>query len=94
MISRFKPSAWVAAVSHDPAVCQALVFSYGVSPVLVVQEPESWRDFAVRWVREQKVPGAIAMLAAGPSDRHPDSNYRIEFMPVGERPARPAARKS
>ena len=94
MISRFKPSAWIVAVSHDPAVCQALAFSYGVSPVLVAEEPENWRDFAVRWVREQKVPGAVAMLAAGPSDRHPDANYRIEFMPVGERPARPAAGKS
>jgi hypothetical protein len=29
------------------------------------------------------------MLAAGPSDRHPEANYRIEFMSVGERPVRP-----
>jgi pyruvate kinase len=89
MISRFKPSAWIMAVSRDPAVCQALVFSYGVCPLHVTQEPENWRDFAARWVREQQLPGAIAMLAAGPSDRHPEANYRIEFMPVGERPARP-----
>ncbi len=94
MISRFKPSAWIAAVSHDASVCQALVFSYGVSPILVDQEPENWRNFAARWVREQEVPGAIAMLAAGPSDHHPEANYRIEFMPVGERPARPAAGKA
>jgi pyruvate kinase len=89
MISRFKPSAWIAAVSRDPAVCQALVFSYGVSPIHVTQEPEDWRDFAARWLREQQLPGAIAMLAAGPSDRHPEANYRIEFMSVGERPVRP-----
>ncbi len=93
MISRFKPSAWIAAVSQNPAVCQALVFSYGVAPTLVDHEPENWRDFAARWMREQKVPGAIAMLAAGPSDQHPEANYRIEFMPVGERPPRQAASK-
>ena len=94
MISRFKPSAWIASVSRDPAVCQALVFSYGVCPIHVTQEPENWRDFAARWLREQRLPGAIAMLAAGPSDRYPDANHRIEFMPVGERPAGPAPGRS
>jgi len=87
MISRFKPSAWIAAVSQDPAVCQALVFSYGVCPVQLPQEPESWRDFAAGWMREQQLRGHLAMLAAGPSDRHPEANHRIEFMLVGERPA-------
>jgi pyruvate kinase len=87
MISRFKPTAWIAAVSQDPAVCQALVFSYGVCPVRLSQEPEHWRDFAAGWMRGQELGGHLAMLAAGPSDRHPEASHRIEFMLVGERPA-------
>jgi pyruvate kinase len=87
MISRFKPPAWIVAVSRDPDACQALAFSYGVHPVDLADGPADWREYATRWVREQGLPGAIAMLAAGPSPRAPDANYRIEFMRVRERPA-------
>jgi pyruvate kinase len=85
MISRYKPSAWIAAVSHDPVVCQGLAFSYGVFPVELAEVPSQWKDFARDWLREHQVPGHIAMLVAGPSQRNPDANYRIEFMKVGEK---------
>ncbi len=82
MISRFKPSPWIVALSHDSAVCQGLAFSYGVQPVQLAEDPDNWRDFARNWLREQQVPGPIAMLVAGPSAHHPDANHRIEFMRV------------
>jgi pyruvate kinase len=87
MISRFKPAVWIAALSRDAAVCQALAFSYGVWPVQLTEDPDNWRDFAIGWLREQALTGPIAMLVAGPSDRHPDASHRIEFMRVGPRPA-------
>jgi pyruvate kinase len=80
MISRFKPSVWVAALSRDPVVCQGLAFSYGVWPVDMPNEPENWRDVVVKWLAEHKVAGDVAMLVAGPSARRPDANHRIEFM--------------
>lgn len=83
MISRFKPSVWIAALSHDPAVCQALAFSYGVHAEVLPEEPENWRDFAGAWLQGQGIDGGIVMLVAGPSTRHPDANHRIEFMRVG-----------
>jgi len=86
MISRFKPSPWIVALSHDFAVCQGLAFSYGVQPVQLAEDPDNWRDFARHWLREHQVPGAIAMLVAGPSARNPDANHRIEFMRVAEAP--------
>ena len=86
MISRFKPSAWIAAFSRDPAVSQGLAFSYGVYPVELAEDPEDWREFAGRWLREEGVPGSMAVLVAGPSSRHPEASHRIEFMRVGERP--------
>jgi pyruvate kinase len=81
MISRFNPPVWIVALSRDHAVCQALTFAYGVHPVELGEDPSSWRDFARDWLHEHHLPGNIAMLVAGPSDRHPDANYRIEFLP-------------
>ena len=54
MISRFKPSCWVAGFSQDPAVCSGLVFSYGVHPVQVAEQPGNWRDFSKAWLGEQQ----------------------------------------
>jgi pyruvate kinase len=83
MISRFNPAVWIVALSREPAVCQGLAFSYGVHAEQLAENPESWRDFARQWLREQQVPGTVAVLVAGPSPRHPDANHRIEFLRVG-----------
>ena len=45
MISRFKPSEWIVAVSQESSVAQGLQFSYGVLPLLLEREPESWGTF-------------------------------------------------
>jgi pyruvate kinase len=82
MISRFKPSAWIVALSPDETVCQGLAFSYGVHAVQLAQEPEHWGSVARQWLDEHHVPGAFAMLAAGPSARYPDANHRLEFLRV------------
>jgi len=92
MISRFKPSVWIASPSESAATCQGLVFSYGVWPIEVVEEPTEWRDFAKHWLHEQQLPGNIAMLVAGPSQRSPDANHRIEFLFVGAGPSATADR--
>jgi pyruvate kinase len=84
MISRLNPSLWIVALSCDPAVCQGLVFSCGVEPVQLVEDPENWRDFARTWLQEHQVPGSIALLVAGPSPRNPDANHRLEFLKVGD----------
>jgi pyruvate kinase len=92
MISRFKPPAWIVALSGDPAVCQGLAFSYGVHPVDMAEGPDDWREYATRWVHDHRLPGSIAMLVAGPSVRSPEANHRIEFMRVGEQPRQAAHR--
>jgi pyruvate kinase len=84
MISRFSPAVWIVAVSRDAAVCRGLDFSYGVHPVHVDRQPEIWSDFIRAWIRESGVHGRLAMLAAGPSTRHPAENHRLEFLRVGE----------
>ena len=84
MISSINPAMWIVALSRDPAVCRGLAFSYGVEALHQVDEPSNWRDFARSWIEKHQIPGAIAMLVAGPSTRNPDANYRIEFLRVGE----------
>ena len=88
MISRFNPAVWIVALSGDDAVCQGLAFSYGVYAVQLAEDPDSWRDFAKSWLHSHEVPGAIAMLVAGPSTRNPDANHRIEFLRVDKMPER------
>jgi pyruvate kinase len=84
MISRFKPRAWIVASTQEADVCQGLAFSYGVVPLHIEEDPESWRGFASQWLREHQVPGEVAMLVAGPSKRNPNANHRLEFLRVGE----------
>jgi pyruvate kinase len=83
MISRFNPPVWTIALSKDEAVCQALMFSYGVQPVILTKDPDDWREFAAGWLRDHDLPGSIAMLVAGPSPRNPDANHRVEFLRIG-----------
>lgn len=80
LISRFKPSPWIVALTQNAAVSQALRFSYGVHPAPLERDPENWHDFARTWLRQQQLTGPTAMLVAGPSERHPDANHRIEFI--------------
>jgi pyruvate kinase len=80
VISRCKPSVWIIAPSCDPAACQSLEFSYGVYPVDLPEEPDDWRQWATRWLREHGVPAERVMLVAGPSPRNPKANHRIELM--------------
>jgi pyruvate kinase len=82
MISRFKPSVWVAAVSREAAVCRGLAFSYGVHPILMGEEPASWSEFGREWLRLEGISGQVLMLVAGPSTRDPSGHHRIEFMRV------------
>lgn len=84
MISRFNPAVWIVALSQSAAVCQGLAFAYGVQAIQLAEDPENWRDFARQWLREHRIPGPVAMLVAGPSRRHPEANYRIEFLRVSD----------
>jgi pyruvate kinase len=79
-ISRCKPSVWIVSPCRDAAACQGLTFSYGVHPVDLAEEPADWRDYAAAWLREHGMNAERVMLVAGPSPRHPNSNYRIEVM--------------
>ena len=79
-ISRCKPPVWIIAPSSDYAVCQNLAFSFGVHPIELAEEPDNWREWIARWLRQNGITGERVMLVAGPSPRNPKANYRIELM--------------
>jgi len=79
-ISRFKPPVWIIAPTSDSAACQNLAFSYGVYPINLGEEPDDWREWIARWLRENGMTAEQVMLVAGPSARNPKANYRIELM--------------
>lgn len=80
MISRFKPSEWIVAVSRHAAVAQGLQFSYGVLPCHLEKEPDSWGAFVKESLKGPSL--SLAMLVAGPSVAHPDAPHRMEFIPL------------
>jgi pyruvate kinase len=82
MISRYKPSSWIVALSRDPAVSSGLVFSYGVYPVDIAEEPRDWGDLALNWLGEHQIPGTTVVVVTGPSALHPRARQRIEFLRV------------
>jgi len=79
-ISRFKPPVWIIAPSADSTACQNLAFSYGVYPINLAEEPDDWREWIARWLRENGITAERVLLVAGPSPRNPKANYRIELM--------------
>ena len=79
-VARFRLPVWLAAVSPGEATCQALQFSYAVSPVHEPDYPEDWNAFARAWVRERGLKGDLAILTEGPSPRNPDANNRMEII--------------
>lgn len=89
LISRSKPPVWIVAPSSDPAACQGLVFSYGVHPVDLAEEPAIWDIYAAEWVRKHEIAAERVMLAAGPSLRNPSANYRIELIRLGADTSKP-----
>ncbi len=81
MISRFKLPVWVAAVSPDETVCQALQFSYGVHPCRETVKKEQWDAFSREWIHSHGLQDdGLTLLLRGPSHEHPDTNPSLEII--------------
>jgi len=89
ILSRCKPPVWLVAPSQDSAVCQGMVFSYGVHPVENTEEGGDWRDFIERWLQANSLTALRVLLVAGPSPRHPNANHRIELMRLNPQNTKP-----
>ena len=87
MISRFRPSAWIVALTTDPFVGQSLCFSYGVHPVHVDEFPKLDSEFFRQWMGKEQVQGDLAILVSGPSENSLDENHSLQFVRVNKKMA-------
>jgi len=79
-LSLFRFPVWVIAVSSSEATCQRLVFSSGVHPLHIEDQPRDYSPFVRTFVKKYGIEGNIAVLTEGPSPRHPDTNHRMEII--------------
>jgi pyruvate kinase len=79
-IARWRAPVWIIAAGSEPAAMQGLLFSYGVHPVDLEEEPLEWRGYAARLLSELGLPCKQVLLVAGPSPRNPEANQRLELM--------------
>jgi pyruvate kinase len=81
-IASFRHKVWAFAVSSSEKTCQELLFSYGVYPLKAVDMPDNWNGYVLELQRLVCLPGEFAILTEGPSPLHPDTNYRMELIPI------------
>jgi pyruvate kinase len=87
-LSLFRLPVWIIGISSVEATCQSLVFSSGVYPVFNDEHPKDYTPFVRAWVREQEIPGDIAVLTEGPSSKHPGANHRMEIIELRKQGSR------
>ncbi|MFH2123136.1 MAG: pyruvate kinase [Pseudomonadota bacterium] len=81
-IARFRHKVWTFAVSSAEKTCQELLFSYGVHPLSATPMPEDWNSYANELQHRYELPGDFSILTEGPSPLHPDTNHRMELIPL------------
>lgn len=82
-IARFRHKVWTFAISSSEKTCQQLLFSYGVHPLATHPMPEEWNRYANELQQRFELPGDFSILTEGPSPLHPDTNHRMELIPLG-----------
>jgi pyruvate kinase len=83
LITRFRLPVWIVAYCASEAACQSLNFSYGVHPILITTEPDSWGKFARRWLQERGFTEGLALLTNGIGRQHADMTNQIEIIELG-----------
>jgi pyruvate kinase len=79
-IARFRPQAWIIAVSSQESACQRLTFTYGIHPLHEPDHPDNWKEYVRNFLQKLEVPGNIVLLTEGPSSKHPEANNRLELI--------------
>jgi len=80
MLSRFKPPAWIVAACIEKRLVRTLIFSYGVHPIEIENEPEDWSIYASEWLKREFASTGNGILVSGPSNRDARTNFRLEFL--------------
>lgn len=82
-LAKFRPSAWIVAISSSSCTVNALALSRGVHPVYEPVHPEDWRGYISHWLKTRSMPEGLVLLTEGPSRLHPDASHRVEILDLG-----------
>ena len=89
-VSRFRPPAWIVAVSPNESTCQNLQFSYGVYPVHETKKPTKWEQYARDWMKQNYPDGDIVLLTQGTGTAGVGGTNKLEIIDLNLPPAEPA----
>ncbi len=81
-LSRLRLPTWILGVSRSERTCRALLFSYGVWPVVEPDHPDDWTDIAQGYAQEFSLAGTYILQTEGPSPAHPQANHKLEIIPL------------
>ncbi|HHB77312.1 MAG TPA: pyruvate kinase [Desulfobulbus sp.] len=84
-LSRFRLPTWILGVSRSERTCRALLFSYGVWPVVEPDHPDDWTDIAQGYAQEFSLAGTYIIQTEGPSPAHPQANHKLEIIPLTDK---------
>ncbi len=83
-VTRYRLRPWIVALSHNPATCQRLAFSYGVYPVYLEGDRHDWNRILVDWCNKEGITSGIVVMTQGSSRRNPERTNQIEIFSLGE----------
>jgi pyruvate kinase len=89
-VTRFRPPAWIVAVSPNESTCQSLQFSFGVHAVHEDQRPKNWELYAREWMQDNLPTGEIVVLTQGTGTAGVGGTNKIEIIELNQPPAEPA----
>ena len=79
-ITRFRLPQWIIAFCLQESTCQKLLFSYGVYPEHVGNNPPNWLKYAQQWMIQQDIEGDLVMLIEGDGTVKAGDTTRIDVM--------------
>jgi len=89
-VSRFRPPAWIVAVSPNESTCQNLQFSYGVYPVHETKKPGKWELYTRDWMERNYPDGDIVLLTEGTGTAGVGGTNKLEIIDLKIPPAESA----
>lgn len=83
-VCRFRPKAWIVAVSPNEATCQNLQFSYGVHQVYETERPHSWEAYVRNLLHHYGMNAGLIVMTTGHTTADTGGTNRIEIIDLLE----------
>jgi pyruvate kinase len=81
-VTRFRLPQWIIAICLKEQTCQRLQFMYGVYPVHIATNPESWPHYAQNWLAEHGIEGNLVLVIEGSGTVKAGDTTRLDIIDV------------